>query len=112
MLKEMHPGTVLVDVAVDQGGCFETTRPTTHEDPVYIIDDVVHYCVANMPGAVPYTSTKALTNVTLPYVLQIANHGWKKACERDPGLNKGLNIVHGDIVYKGISSSFELSDLN
>ncbi len=103
MLSEMHPGTVLVDVAVDQGGCFETTHATTHEDPVYIINDVVHYCVANMPGAVPHTSTKALTNVTLPYVLQIANKGWEKACQLDPGLNKGLNIVRGEIVYEGLS---------
>jgi alanine dehydrogenase len=106
MLREMHPGTVLVDVAVDQGGCFETTRATTHEDPVYIVDDVVHYCVANMPGAVPYTSTKALTNVTLPYVLNIANMGWERACDRDPGLKKGLNIVKGDIVYPGLSETF------
>ena len=112
MLKEMHPGTVLVDVAVDQGGCIETTRPTTHEDPVYIIDDVVHYCVANMPGAVPYTSTKALTNVTLPYVLQIANKGWKKACKEDHVLEKGLNIVQGKIVYEGISKSFEFQNSN
>jgi len=82
MLKEMHPGTVMVDVAVDQGGCFETTVATTHENPTYIIDDVVHYCVANMPGAVPYTSTLALTNVTLPYVLKLANLGWKAATER------------------------------
>ena len=102
MLSEMHPGTVLVDVAVDQGGCFETTHATTHEDPVYIIDDVVHYCVANMPGAVPYTSTKALTNVTLPYVMQLANMGWEKACEINPGLSKGLNIVKGKIVYDGL----------
>lgn len=107
MLSDMHPGTVLVDVAVDQGGCFETTKATTHEDPVYIINDVVHYCVANMPGAVPYTSTKALTNVTLPYVLQIANHGWERACESDPGLKKGLNIVNGEIVYEGLANAFE-----
>ena len=112
MLTEMHPGTVLVDVAVDQGGCFETTHPTTHEDPVYIIDDVVHYCVANMPGAVPYTSTKALTNVTLPYVLNIANKGWRKACDDDAPLEKGLNIVQGNIVYEGIASSFELQNSN
>lgn len=112
MLSEMHPGTVLVDVAVDQGGCFETTRATTHEDPVYIVNDVVHYCVANMPGAVPYTSTKALTNVTLPYVLKIANLGWEKACEQDPGLNKGLNIVKGRIVYEGLSRSFEVGSFN
>ncbi len=102
MLKEMKPGTVMVDVAVDQGGCFETTHPTTHEDPTYIIDDVVHYCVANMPGAVPFTSTIALTNVTLPYVLKIANLGWKIACETDAALRKGLNIVKGEIVYKDI----------
>ena len=92
MLKEMRPGTVLVDVAVDQGGCMETTRPTTHEDPTYIIDDVVHYCVANMPGAVPYTSTIALTNVTLSYVLKLADKGWKEACDTDASLAKGLNL--------------------
>ncbi|GAB2807721.1 alanine dehydrogenase [Ferruginibacter profundus] len=102
MLKEMHPGTVMVDVAVDQGGCFETTKPTTHEHPTYIIDDVVHYCVTNMPGAVPYTSTLALTNVTLPYVLKIAGMGWQKACELNKDLEKGLNIVHGSIVHEGI----------
>ncbi|SNR37647.1 alanine dehydrogenase [Lutibacter agarilyticus] len=102
MLKEMQPGTVIVDVAVDQGGCIETTKPTTHEDPIYIIDDVVHYCVANMPGAVPYTSTIALTNVTLPYVLQIANKGWANACDSNSYLKKGLNIVKGEIVCKEI----------
>lgn len=102
MLKEMNPGTVMVDVAVDQGGCFETTKPTTHENPTYIIDDVVHYCVTNMPGAVPYTSTLALTNVTLPYVLKIAASGWQKACEQNKDLNKGLNIVNGKIVHQGI----------
>ena len=112
MLSEMHPGTVLVDVAVDQGGCFETTRATTHENPVYIVNDVVHYCVANMPGAVPYTSTKALTNVTLPYVLKIANMGWEKACDSDPGLKKGLNIVEGKIVYEGLSKSFGFENIN
>ncbi|MBL0014457.1 MAG: alanine dehydrogenase [Flavobacterium sp.] len=103
MLKLMNPGTVMVDVAVDQGGCFETTQPTTHENPTYIIDDVVHYCVTNMPGAVPYTSTLALTNVTLPYVLKLANLGWEKATETHKDLYKGLNIVKGVIVYKGIS---------
>jgi alanine dehydrogenase len=102
MLKEMNRGTVMVDVAVDQGGCFETTKPTTHEHPTYIIDDVVHYCVTNMPGAVPYTSTLALTNVTLPYVLKIAAAGWQKACELNKDLRKGLNIVHGEIVHEGI----------
>ena len=102
MLKDMRPGTVIVDVAVDQGGCIETTRATTHEDPTYIIDDVVHYCVANMPGAVPYTSTVALTNVTLPYIIKLANLGWEKACANDESLNKGLNIVKGEVVYEGI----------
>ena len=106
MLKDMRPGTVIVDVAVDQGGCVETTRPTTHEDPVYIIDDVVHYCVANMPGAVPYTSTMALTNVTLPYALKLANLGWETACKQDACLKKGLNIVSGKVVYEEIIEAF------
>lgn len=110
MLKEMHPGTVIVDVAVDQGGCVETTKPTTHEDPIFIIDDVVHYCVANMPGAVPYTSTVALTNVTLPYVLNLANLGWQTACKRDKSLEKGLNIVEGEVVYKEIAETFLLEE--
>ncbi len=108
MLKDMRPGTVIVDVAVDQGGCFETTKATTHEEPTYIIDDVVHYCVANMPGAVPYTSTVALTNVTLPYVIKLANEGWIQACENSEPLNKGLNIVNGKIVYKEIAEAFDL----
>ena len=108
MLKEMRPGTVIVDVAVDQGGCVETTKPTTHEDPIYIIDDVVHYSVANMPGAVPYTSTMALTNVTLPYVLKLANQGWRSACNQDKTLAKGLNIVEGEVVYKEIAETFDL----
>ena len=106
MLKDMRPGTVIVDVAVDQGGCVETTKPTTHEDPIYIIDDVVHYSVANMPGAVPYTSTMALTNVTLPYVLKLAGLGWEKATETDESLRKGLNIVEGEVVYKEIIEAF------
>ncbi|WP_435181071.1 alanine dehydrogenase [Cellulophaga omnivescoria] len=106
MLKEMKPGTVIVDVAVDQGGCVETTKPTTHEDPIYIIDDVVHYSVANMPGAVPYTSTMALTNVTLPYTLKLANLGWQAACEQDASLQKGLNIVSSKIVYNEILEAF------
>ncbi|HAI76183.1 MAG TPA: alanine dehydrogenase, partial [Microscillaceae bacterium] len=93
MLKLMRPGTVVVDVAVDQGGCIETCKPTTHENPTYIIDDVVHYCVANMPGAVPYTSTLALTNATLPYVLQLANKGWQQACVDNHELKVGLNVV-------------------
>ncbi|MBX0332921.1 alanine dehydrogenase [Pontibacter sp. HSC-14F20] len=108
MLKEMRPGTVVVDVAVDQGGCIETCKPTTHENPTFIIDDVVHYCVANMPGAVPYTSTLALTNATLPYAIQIANKGWKKACADSEELKKGLNVVHGKVVYKGVAEAFNL----
>ena len=108
MLKTMRPGTVLVDVAVDQGGCIETCKPTTHEDPTYIIDDVVHYCVANMPGAVPYTSTLALTNATLPYAIKLANKGWKKACEENADLKKGLNVIQGKVVYKAVADSFNL----
>jgi alanine dehydrogenase len=108
MLKEMLPGTVLVDVAVDQGGCIETCKPTTHQDPTYIIDDVVHYCVANMPGAVPYTSTLALTNATLPYAIQLANKGWKKAAQDNPDLVPGLNIINGDIVYQAVAEAFDM----
>jgi alanine dehydrogenase len=108
MLKEMRPGTVLVDVAVDQGGCFETTRATTHQDPTYIIDDIVHYCVANMPGAVPYTSTIALTNVTLPFILKLANNGWEQACKLDESLSKGLSIVKGEVLYQEINDAFNL----
>ena len=108
MLKLMQPGTVLVDVAVDQGGCIETCVPTTHENPTFIIDDIVHYCVANMPGAVPYTSTVALNNATLPYALQLANEGWKEACRNNPDLRKGLNIVGGKVVYKGVAEAWEL----
>lgn len=108
MLKLMSPGTVVVDVAVDQGGCIETCKPTTHENPTFIIDDIVHYCVANMPGAVPYTSTLALTNATLPYALQLANKGWKKACADNEELKKGLNVANGKIVYKGVSEAWGL----
>jgi alanine dehydrogenase len=108
MLKTMRPGTVLVDVAVDQGGCIETCTPTTHENPTFIIDDVVHYCVANMPGAVPYTSTLALTNATLPYAIRLANQGWKKACQESTELRNGLNVVQGEVVYKGVSDAFNL----
>jgi alanine dehydrogenase len=111
MLKDMRKGTVIVDVAVDQGGCVETTRPTTHEDPIYIINDVVHYSVSNMPGAVPYTSTMALTNVTLPYVLKLANMGWEMACEMDSSLQKGLNIVQGEVVYKEILEAFDWDEI-
>lgn len=108
MLKSMRPGTVLVDVAVDQGGCIETCTPTTHENPTFIIDDVVHYCVANMPGAVPYTSTLALTNATLTYVIRLANYGWKNACSQNPELRKGLNIIDGHIVYKAVADAFNM----
>lgn len=108
MLKDMKPGTVMVDVAVDQGGCIETCHPTTHQDPIYIIDDVIHYCVANMPGAVPYTSTLALTNATLPYIIQLANSGWKKACQLNRELALGLNIVSRKIVYKAVADAFQL----
>jgi alanine dehydrogenase len=107
MLKEMRPGTVMVDVAVDQGGCFETTRPTTHEEPTYIINDIVHYCVTNMPGAVPYTSTLALTNVTLPYIIKLANLGWETACREYPDLAQGLNIVKGEVMIDEIHNAFQ-----
>ena len=108
MLKEMRPGTVVVDVAVDQGGCIETCKPTTHQDPTYEVDGVLHYCVANMPGAVPYTSTLALKNATLPFAIQLANKGWKTACSENKQLKKGLNIVKGHVVYEGVSSAFNL----
>jgi alanine dehydrogenase len=108
MLRSMRPGTVLVDVAIDQGGCFETSKPTTHQDPIFVVDEVVHYCVANMPGAVPYTSTLALTNATLPYALQLANLGWQSACSKNVDLKKGLNIVNGKVVYRGVSDAFQL----
>lgn len=108
MLKDMQPGTVMVDVAIDQGGCFETSKPTTHLDPVFVIDDVVHYCVANIPGAVPMTSTLALTNATLPYALNLANMVWEAACREHKDLRKGLNIVKGDVVYKAVAQNFGL----
>jgi alanine dehydrogenase len=114
MLKLMRPGTVLVDVAVDQGGCIETCKPTTHENPTYTIDGIIHYCVANMPGAVPYTSTLALTNATLPYAIQLANKGWKQACRENDELKPGLNMIGGKIVYKGVADAFglEYHDVN
>jgi alanine dehydrogenase len=108
MLKDMKKGAVVVDVAVDQGGCIETCKPTTHENPTYVIDDVVHYCVANMPGAVPYTSTLALTNATLPYAIQLANKGWKKAAQENSDLVPGLNVIQGDIVYKAVAEAFNM----
>lgn len=109
MLKEMKQGAVVVDVAVDQGGCIETCKPTTHENPTFVIDGVVHYCVANMPGAVPFTSTIALNNATLPYALQIANKGWVKACTDNNELKLGLNVVQGKVTYKSVSEAFKLS---
>ena len=108
MLKDMEPGTVMVDVAIDQGGCFETSRPTTHEDPVYYVDGILHYCVANIPGAVPYTSTLALTNATMPYMIQLANKGWREACKDNEELRKGLNIVEGKVVYKPVAEAWGL----
>ena len=108
MLSMMEPGTVLVDVAIDQGGCFETSHPTTHSDPVYEVDGIVHYCVANIPGAVPNTSTIALTNATLKYALALADKGWQQACRDDEALRKGLNIVEGKVVYKAVADVFGL----
>ena len=108
MLTMMQPGTVLVDVAIDQGGCFETSHATTHSDPIYVVDGIVHYAVANIPGAVPNTSTLALTNATLPYVIALANKGWQKACKNDPALELGLNVVEGKVVYKAVADVFDL----
>ncbi len=112
MLQMMKPGSVLVDVSIDQGGCFETSKPTTHTDPTYLVDDIVHYCVANMPGAVARTSTMALTNATLPYALEIANNGWKEACSHNPAIKKGLNTAHGKLTCPGVGEAFgiEVSD--
>lgn len=108
MLKTMKKGSVIVDVAIDQGGCFETSHPTTHGDPTFVVDGVIHYCVANMPGAVPVTSTLALTNATLPYAVEIANKGWKEAARDNTGLRCGLNIVEGKVTCKGVSDAFGL----
>lgn len=108
MLSSMKKGAVMVDVAIDQGGCFETSKATTHDNPIFEVDGVVHYCVANMPGAVPHTSTLGLTNVTLPYAVDIANKGWKQAINDDERLQKGLNIVQGEIVYHDIAETFNM----
>lgn len=108
MLKLMRPGTVMVDVAIDQGGCFETSVPTKHDNPVYTVDGIVHYAVANIPGAVPYTSTLALTNATLPYTIKLADLGWQEACKADAGLAQGVNIVDGKITFKGVAEAFDL----
>jgi alanine dehydrogenase len=107
-LKRMQPGAVIVDVAVDQGGCVETIKPTTHENPTYFVDGILHYAVANMPGGVPRTSTLALTNATLPYGLRLAKQGWKQACREDPALALGLNVVDGNVVYPGVAEAFGL----
>lgn len=108
-LKEMKDGSVLVDVAIDQGGCFETSKPTTHDDPTYVVDGVVHYCVANMPGAVPLTSTYALNNVTLRHALNIANNGWKEALQSDTHLAEGLNVAFGEVTHRSVAQSQQLS---
>jgi alanine dehydrogenase len=108
MLKTMKKGAVLVDVAIDQGGCFETSKATTHGDPIYTVEGVVHYCVANMPGAVPKTSTLALTNATLPYAVEIANKGWKKAMQDNLEIKLGANVVKGKVTYQGVAEAFGL----
>jgi len=105
LLARMKTGAVLVDVAIDQGGCFETSRPTTHADPTYVVDGVVHYCVANMPGGVPRTSTFALNNATLPYVLALADHGWEGALARDPHLRNGLNVCEGRVTHREVAAA-------
>lgn len=108
MLTLMRPGSLLVDVAIDQGGCFETSHPTTHSEPTYTVDGVVHYAVANIPGAVPFTSTLALTNATLPYALRLADKGWRDACKADKALAQGLNVVDGKVVFPAVAEAFDL----
>jgi alanine dehydrogenase len=108
MLKTMKEGAVLIDVAIDQGGCFETSRATTHSDPIYTVDGVVHYCVTNMPGALPKTSTLALTNATLPYAVEIANKGWEKALRENPEIRCGANVVKGNVTHQGVAEAFNL----
>jgi alanine dehydrogenase len=104
-LKMVKKGAVLVDVSIDQGGCFETSRPTTHADPIYNIDGIVHYCVSNMPGALPKTSTLALTNATLPYAVEIANKGWENAMKDNSEIKRGANVVKGKLTYKGVAEA-------
>jgi len=106
LVSRMKPGAVLVDIAIDQGGCFEDSRPTTHADPTYPVHDTLFYCVANMPGAVPHTSTYALTNVTLPYAVALADHGWLAALRRDPALALGLNVHAGAVTYSAVAEAF------
>ena len=108
VLKTMKPGSVLVDVAIDQGGCFETSKPTTHSDPIFVVDDVIHYCVANMPGGVARTSTMALTNATLPYSVEIANKGWKRAMSENDEIKLGANVIQGKVTYQGVAEAFGL----
>ena len=108
MVKLMRPGSVMVDVAIDQGGCFETSHATTHSEPTYVVDGVVQYAVANIPGAVPFTSTLALTNATLPYALRLADMGWVEACKKDAGLAEGVNVVDGKITFKAVAEAFDM----
>jgi len=108
MLSLMEKGTVLVDVAIDQGGCFETSHPTTHSEPVYTVDGIVHYAVANIPGAVPNTSTIALTNATLRYAIALADKGWKKACREDQALSRGVNMADGKCTYEAVAKVWGL----
>jgi alanine dehydrogenase len=106
MVKSMRAGSVMVDVAIDQGGCFATSHPTSHTDPTFVVDEVVHYCVTNMPGAVPRTSTLALSNVTLPYALLLADHGLSDAARRDAALANGINVLNGQITYRAVAEAF------
>jgi alanine dehydrogenase len=108
MIAEMKEGSVVADVAIDQGGCVETSHPTTHSEPVFVVDGVIHYCVANMPGAVPITSTKALTNATLPYVEEIADYGLREAIVRDPALARGVNVLDGRVTYEAVAEAHGL----
>ena len=111
MIQSMHPGAVVIDISIDQGGCFETSWPTTHDDPTYVVDGVVHYCVTNMPGAVARTSAYALNNATLPFVLALADHGWRAALDRDPHLRDGLNILDGQVTHPAVAESLGLTAL-
>jgi alanine dehydrogenase len=108
MVRTMKKGSVMVDVAIDQGGCFETSKPTTHSNPIYTVDGVVHYCVTNMPGAVARTSTLALTNATLPYAIEIVDKGWKRAFQENPEIRSGANVVRGKVTCKGVADAFGL----
>lgn len=108
MIRTMNPGSVVIDVSVDQGGCVETSRPTTHSNPIFVVDGIIHYCVSNMPGAVPRTSTYALSNATLPYVVKIANMGAEAAIKADPSLAKGVNVHKGKVTYPAVAEAFGL----